>query len=120
MSQASQRRWPPSSGVSGLHRRRLVQRLLYFYLSSVALDIPFLSNVSYVRPFAYTADDVFADLFPLFVVARTAKGLVPIRPTLACRQVFSFRPCEPDRNPSLAPWYAEFGCGFCKAPLEVR
>ena len=93
MSQASQRRWPPSSGVSGLQRRRLVQQLLCFHSSSVALDIQFLSNVFYVRPFAYAADDVFADLFPLFVVTRTAKGLVSMRLTLTSRQVFSFRPC---------------------------
>ena len=86
-----------------MHRRRLVQQLLCFHSSSVALDIQFLSNVFYVRPFTYGADDVFADLFPLFVVARTAKGLVPMRPTLASHQVFSFRPCEPDRNLSLAP-----------------
>ena len=66
-----------------LHRRRLVQQLLCFHSSSVALDIQFLSNVFYVRPFAYAADDVFADLFPLFVVTRTAKGLVPMRLTLS-------------------------------------
>jgi hypothetical protein len=38
-------------------------------MSNIALDIAFLSNVSYVHPFAYAADDVFADLFSLFVVA---------------------------------------------------
>lgn len=76
LGQASQRGWPPLFGVCGLDWRWLVQRLLYFYLSNVALDMPFLSDAPWVYPFARAAAKVFADLLPLFVVARIAKGLI--------------------------------------------